>query len=151
MSRRCVCKVPLLAFTVLVEACYRAVHVTGHIQQSGEKAAHTDIGKSTQTSVPTRIALSGLFRMTESQTVLWCWTQEQQPLPYDLDLSTCVAGSTVFLYGSLLLFMAFVVPRVAMMGLLGIERSLVTTLLGFEALLTQALFSAAKWVSTLQA
>ena len=56
------------------------------------------------------------------------------------------AVTTVVLYGCGLLFLAFVVPRLVTMGLLGVERSLVTALLGFEELLTQALFAGAKWV-----
>lgn len=67
-------------------------------------------------------------------------------LDFVLSITWCPAGSTVVLYASALLLIAFVVPRIVTMGMLGIERSLVTTLLGFEELLTQALFSAAKWV-----
>ena len=56
------------------------------------------------------------------------------------------AGSTVLLWSLLLLGLVVVVPRALQFGLVGLERSIVTTMLSFEQVLSGALLSAVKMV-----
>ena len=64
-------------------------------------------------------------------------------------LHACAPGSVVLLWSLVLFGLVFVVPRVVQLGLMGVERTLVGTLLSFEQVVVAALLSAAKMVRPL--